>query len=136
MGFSIIPTLGSYNKIEYNPNFKTSYGVTQLVQLICIGKLKVVARSSTESEYIALAHTVAEVTWLQGLLKELQVPNFSCPVICCDNIGATCIVANPVAHALTKHIEVDVHFVRDKVLQKELDIWYVPTEDQIAEEKS
>ena len=53
-------------------------------------------------------------------------------MIWCDNIRATCIAANPVAHARTKHIKVDVHFVRDKVLQKELDIRYVPTKDQIA----
>ena len=79
-----------------------------------------------------MAHTAAKGTWVQGLLKELQVPNSSCPVIWCDNIGAVCIAANPVAHARTKHIEVDVHFVHDKVLQKELDIRYMPTEDQIA----
>ena len=81
---------------------------------------------------LQLSHTATKVTWLQGLLKELQTPNFSCHVIWCDNIRATCIAANPVAHARTKHIKVDVHFVRDKVLQKELDIRYVPTKDQIA----
>ncbi|KAL6330652.1 hypothetical protein AAG906_003263 [Vitis piasezkii] len=41
--------------------------------------------------------------------------NFSCLVIWCDNIGATCIDANLVAHVRTKHIEVDVHFVCDKI---------------------
>ena len=48
-----------------------------------------------------------------------------------DNIGVACIAANPVAHACTKHIKVDVHFARDKVLSKQLDVWYVPIEDQI-----
>ncbi|RVW37262.1 hypothetical protein CK203_088137 [Vitis vinifera] len=43
-----------------------------------------------------------------------------------------CIAANLVAHARAKHIEVDVHFVCDKVLQKELDIQYVPTKHQVA----
>ena len=94
-------------------------------------KQKVDTRSSTESEYRALAHTAAEVTQLQGLLKELQVSSSSCPVIWRDNIGVACIAANPVAHACTKHIKVDVHFARDKVLSKQLDVWYVPIEDQI-----
>ena len=49
-------------------------------------KQKVVRRSNTESWYKALAHTAAEVTWLQALLKELQVPSSSRPLIWCDNI--------------------------------------------------
>ena len=90
-------------------------------------KQKVVRRSNTESWYKALAHTAAEVTWLQALLKELQVPSSSRPLIWCDNIRVACITAKLVAHARTKQMEVDVHFVRDKVLQKELDIRYVPS---------
>ncbi|RVW37256.1 hypothetical protein CK203_104624 [Vitis vinifera] len=50
----------------------------------------------------------------------------------CDKIGVACIAANLVAHASTKHIGADVHFVCDKVLQKELDIQYAPTKDQVA----
>ena len=96
-------------------------------------KQKLVARSNTESWFKALAHTAAEVTWLQALLKDLQVPNSSCPVIWCDNIRVACITAKLVTHARTKQMEVDVHFVRDKVPQKELDIWYVPTKDQVAD---
>ena len=88
---------------------------------------KVVRRSNTESWYKALAHTAAEVTWLQALLKEPQVPSSSRPVIWCDNIRVACITAKLVAHARTKQMEVDVHFLRYKVLQKELDIRYVPS---------
>ena len=73
------------------------------------------------------------MTWLLALLKELQVPSSSRPVIWCDNIRVACITAKLVAHARTKQMEVDVHFVRDKVLQKELDIRYVPTKDQVAD---
>ena len=67
------------------------------------------------------------------MLTELHVPQPNCPIIWCDNIGATSLASNPVAHARTKHIEIDIHFVRDKVLQKVLDIRYVPTEEQIAD---
>lgn len=72
------------------------------------------------------------MTWLQAL-KDLQVPNSSCPVIWCDNIRVACITAKLVTQARTKQMEVDVHFVRDKELQKELDIRYVPTKDQVAD---
>ena len=74
-------------------------------------KQHVVARSSTESEYRAFAHTAAEITWLQSLLTELHVPQQNCPIIWCDNIGATSLASNLVAHAITKHIEIDIHFV-------------------------
>ena len=67
------------------------------------------------------------MTWLQALLKELQVPSSSRPLIRCDNIRVACITSKLAAHARTKQMEVDVHFVRDKVLQKELDIQYVPS---------
>ncbi|KAJ9538822.1 hypothetical protein OSB04_031555 [Centaurea solstitialis] len=74
-------------------------------------KQKTVSRSSTESEYKALADTVAELTWLQTLLRELRVPVKSIPNLWCDNLCATYLSANPVFHVRTKHVEVDFHFV-------------------------
>jgi histone deacetylase 1/2 len=51
----------------------------------------------------------------------------------CDNLGAKYLSANPVFHAWTKHIEVDYHFVRERVAKKLLDIEYVSTKDQVAD---
>jgi hypothetical protein len=51
----------------------------------------------------------------------------------CDNIGAKYLSANPVFHARTKHIEVDYHFVRERVAKRLLDIEYISTRDQIAD---
>jgi histone deacetylase 1/2 len=84
------------------------------------GKQRTVARSSTEAEYKALADGTAEVIWLQYLLIDLQVPSVSAPTIWCDNLGATYLSANPIFHARTKHVEVDYHFVRDRVAKKEI----------------
>ncbi|KAD6453153.1 hypothetical protein E3N88_07858 [Mikania micrantha] len=80
-------------------------------------KQQTVSRSSTESEYKALANTVAELTWLEALLCELNVPMKSTPVLWCDNLGATYLSANPVFHARTKHIEVDFHLSGKKLLK-------------------
>ena len=78
-------------------------------------KQRTVSRSSTEAEYKALADTVAELTWLQALLHELGIRSSSTPILWCDNLGATYLSANPIFHARTKHVEIDYHFVREKV---------------------
>ena len=97
------------------------------------GKQRTVARSSTEAEYKALADGTAEVIWLQYLLTDLQVPSVSAPTIWCDNLGATYLSANPIFHARTKHVEVDYHFVRDQVAKKEIQIRFIPSQDQLAD---
>jgi len=97
------------------------------------GKQHTIIRSSTEAEYKALAHGTAEVIWLQYLLTDLQVPSVYAPTIWCDNLGATYLSANPIFHACTKHVEVDYHFVRDRVAKKEIQIRFVPSRDQLAD---
>jgi histone deacetylase 1/2 len=97
------------------------------------GKQNIVARSSTEAEYKALADGTAEVIWLQYLLTDLQVPSVSAPIIWCDNLGATYLSTNPIFHAHTKHVEVDYHFVRNHVAKKEIQIRFIPSWDQLAD---
>ena len=96
-------------------------------------KQAVVTRSSAESEYRALASASAEITWIQSLFNEISIKYTSLPTIWCDNISATELAKNPVYHSRTKHIEMDMHFIRDKVLAKELEINYIPSEEQIAD---
>ncbi|GJZ50801.1 putative RNA-directed DNA polymerase [Tanacetum coccineum] len=95
-------------------------------------KQRTVSRSSTEAEYKALADTVAELTWLQALLHELGIRSSSTPIIWCDNLGATYLSANPIFCARTKHVEIDYHFVREKVAQGDLRVQHISTHDQIA----
>jgi histone deacetylase 1/2 len=96
-------------------------------------KQATVSRSSTEAEYKSLANATAEVMWLQTLLDELGVAQSKTAVLWCDNIGATYLSANPVFHARTKHIEVDYHFVRERVARKLLDIRFISSGDQVAD---
>jgi histone deacetylase 1/2 len=92
-----------------------------------------VSRSSTEAEYKSLANATAEVIWVQTLLTEHCINHPKAATLWCDNLGATYLSANPVFHARTKHIEVDYHFVRERVADKLLNIRFVPTGDQVAD---
>jgi len=96
-------------------------------------KQPTVSRSSTEAEYKAIANATAEVMWIQTLLHEIGVKSPSAAKLWCDNLGATYLSSNPVFHARTKHIEVDYHFVRDRVKQKRLEIDFVSSKDQVAD---
>jgi hypothetical protein len=77
--------------------------------------------------------TVAELYWLRMLFKDLQLPLLSSPIIWCDNIGALALASNPVYHARTKHIEVDMHFIREKVAIKDVCLKFISTVDQVAD---
>jgi histone deacetylase 1/2 len=96
-------------------------------------KQATVSHSSTESEYKALANATVELVWVHALLGELGVIQRSPPVLWCDNIGATYLFANPVFHARTKHIEIDFHFVRERIAQKLLDVRFISSKDQLAD---
>jgi hypothetical protein len=86
-----------------------------------------------KSEYRAIAHASTEIIWLQSLLTELGMKSTSPPVLWCDNVGATYLTANPLSHTCTKHIEIDVHFVRDLVSAKALSIRFISSKGQIAD---
>jgi hypothetical protein len=81
-------------------------------------KQPTVSRSSTESEYKALANATAEIMWIQTLLYELKISSPSTTKIWCDNMGAKYLSSNPVFHDRTKHIYLDYHFVREREFQE------------------
>ena len=87
----------------------------------------VVTRSSAESEYRALASASAEIAWIQSLFSELNIRCILVPIIWYDNMSATKLAKNPVYHSRTKHIELDM------VLAGELEIHFIPSEEQITD---
>jgi hypothetical protein len=99
----------------------------------CAKKQKTVSRSSTEAEYKAMADATAEIMWVQAVLQELRVPGSRSARLWCDNMGAKYLASNPIFHGRMKHVEIDYHFVRDRVLQKLLDVKFISTEDQVAD---
>jgi hypothetical protein len=82
-----------------------------------------------EAEYKALANATAELMWLQVLLKELKIHHPPTARLWCDNLCTAYLSANPVFHARMKHIEVDFHFVRERVAQNLL----VSSKDQLTD---
>jgi hypothetical protein len=96
-------------------------------------KQATVSRSSTEAEYKSLANATAEVIWIESLLKELGVKKRHVSCLWCDNMGAIYLSANPIFHARTKHIEIDFHFVRERVASKQLEIRFISSKDQVAD---
>jgi histone deacetylase 1/2 len=94
-------------------------------------KQPTISRSSIEAEYKALANATTKLMWIQKLMKGLKISHPPIARLWCDNIGARYLSANPVFHARTKHIEIDFHFVSERVAQKLLDIRYIHTNDQL-----
>ena len=92
-----------------------------------------VSRSSAEAEYRAVANAVAEASWLHQLLAELHTPLGQATLVYCDNISTVYMSANPVQHQRTKHIEIDLHFVRERVALGAVRVLHVPTTSQFAD---
>jgi len=96
-------------------------------------KQPTVALSSTKAEYRGVTIVACEVISLQKLFSDLgqlvDVP----VVIYYDNINSILLANNPVYHARTKHIEVYYHFIREKILAKEIDLIHVSTKDQVVD---
>lgn len=96
-------------------------------------KPNTVARSSAEVEYRAMAATASEITWLRQLLQQLKFGDTQDTRLLCDNQTALHISSNLVFHERTKHIEIDCHFVREKVLLGEIITDFVSSGDQLVD---
>ena len=96
-------------------------------------KQNVVARSSVEAEFRAVAQGICEVRWLKRLLEELKVIKHLPIKVFCDNKAAIAIAHNPVLHDRTKHVEVDKHFIKEKLEEGLICMPYIPTEEQVAD---
>jgi hypothetical protein len=92
-------------------------------------KQATVSRSSTEAEYKALANATIELIWVEAVLGELGVSLKEKPCLWCDNLGATYLSVNSIFYARTKHIEIDYHFVRERVTKKLLSIKFISNKD-------
>lgn len=96
-------------------------------------KQATVSRSSSEAEYRSMAYASSEVVWLVRLLEDLGITSLKPVTLHCDNMSALHIAQNPVFHERTKHLEIDCHFTREKVMEGLLQLTYLPTTSQLAD---
>ena len=112
-----------------------------------------VALSTCEAEYMGQTQAAKEAIWLSGLLNELDTPGMptnigealmaygtaepsyclAATIIYCDNQGAQALAKNPTNHSRMKHMDIQHHFVREKVAEGQIQLEHVPTHDQIAD---
>ena len=80
-----------------------------------------------------MASTTVEIVWITFLLRDIGIPLPIAPQLFCDNKSALYMTVNPIFHARSKHIEIDYHFVREKVAVGALTTRYIPSTHQIAD---
>ena len=96
-------------------------------------KQDVVARSSAEAEYRAMALATCTLIWLKHLLQELRFGKDEQMKLICDNQAALHISSNLVFHERTKHIEVYYHFIREKIASGCVSNSFVNSNEQLAD---
>ncbi|KAI0498183.1 hypothetical protein KFK09_021424 [Dendrobium nobile] len=98
-----------------------------------VKKQHTVARSSTESEYRALAALTSDIIWIRRLLNEFGIQQDYPTDLYCDNTSAIALANNPVFQARSKHIEIDQKFVRDHIHNNNINLLPITTIDQVAD---
>jgi transposase InsO family protein len=92
-----------------------------------------IALSTTEAEYMATSQCTKEALWLRKLLDDVGYVQDKATLIMCDNQGSIALAKNPTHHSRTKHIDIQHHFIREKLEKEEIELKYCPTEDMVAD---
>ncbi|GJT07162.1 ribonuclease H-like domain-containing protein [Tanacetum coccineum] len=83
--------------------------------------------------YPSIHRSTSEIVWIHNLLRELHSPLLTAILVYCDNVSVVYMSANPVQHQRTKHIEIDIHFVRDMITTGHVRVLHVPSHFQYAD---
>ena len=99
----------------------------------CSKKQAVVARSSAEAEFRAMSQGICELLWIKILLRDLKLESTDPMRLYCDNKAAISIAHNPVQHDRTKHVEIDRHFIKEKLNSGVICTPFVKSNEQLAD---
>lgn len=98
-----------------------------------VKKQATISKSSAEVEYRSTEMYVSEGVWIKGLLQQLHIRGSFPAVLYCDNKAVIQIAGNLMFHERTKHIEIDCHFVREKMQDRVISLIHVSSKDQLAD---
>jgi hypothetical protein len=93
---------------------------------------KTVALSSTEAEYMSLSDCSRQIVWIQSLLGEIGFRHVRTPIYG-DNQGSMFIGSNPVQDRRTKHIDIRYHFIREKIVDGKVEVFFIEGDKNIAD---
>jgi hypothetical protein len=118
------------------PERKSTSGYAFLLGGACVSwssRLQsVVALSTAEAEYMAAAMATKEALWLRMMMSDFGM-NVSTVKLLCDNQAAIAIATNPICSQRAKHIDLQYHFIRDRIARKEINLSYVHTSANVAD---
>lgn len=139
-GGNNIPKLTSFCDADWGSDKDDRRSVSGVLLMLNEGPVvfkskyqKTVALSSAEAEYMAMSLCVQEVIWARLLLNDLMMKQVGATPIMEDNQGAIALSKNVGYQARTKHIDIRHHFIREKVLSKEVEVKYIETKRQLAD---
>ena len=92
-----------------------------------------VSLPSAEAEYRSMRRVVEELSWLSLLLNKLTISSITPIPIKCNNQATMYIAKSPVFHERTKHIELDCHFVQEKLMVGLISLHHIPSKQQLAD---
>ncbi|XP_070029778.1 uncharacterized protein [Nicotiana sylvestris] len=98
-----------------------------------VKKQTTVSLSSAEAEYRSIRKVMGELVWIKRLLEELTVMCTNPITVFCDSQAVVHIARIPVFHEMTKHIEVDCHFVRNKIQEGLVKLHHISTSAQLVD---
>ena len=93
----------------------------------------IIAKSSTEAEYVSASEAANECLWLRQLLSDLLHPQSKATKIMIDNQAAIMLSRNPGYHHKSKHIDVRHHSIRQQQEMKSITLQYIPSNEQPAD---
>jgi hypothetical protein len=96
-------------------------------------KQQLIALSTCEAEYVALAFATQEGKFLRRLLADLLGQDCKSVNMFVDNQSAIALAKNPVHHQRSKHIDIKYHFVRFEVQEGVIELMYIPTAENVAD---
>jgi hypothetical protein len=92
-----------------------------------------IALSTMEAEYMATSQCTKEAIWLKKLMADVGLVQVGATTIMCDNQGCIALAKNPTHHSHTKHIDIQHHFIREKLESGEIGLKYCATQDMVAD---